>query len=471
MWVLCNNFAMLVYIHTGEGWNQMLSKIENAVIEHTQGKTTNWEKVKKTVIRTYPKCHDDVPDMVAWYEKFGGGTSRAFVPWMIALFDKFVDPDRMVSGGFFKALSSLKFTAEGTMPTHLVNATLVVHAAAKEQVSDKHAKFVKNNEVDSIGVKGTNYEEGLQGNQCIVRANQLAKASGLPEHELCEAKFALFDRVVRLIFKYDPNKECKEVNPKFVTFEAIAAEFISDLMKLSPTFEAPESATSSTERKGDDEPANMVEYDSDGLAVAQGKSTLLAKGFKVGANVVAMKGKADEQWNIKSIGDGGDVCLTRIDRHGIAGVESTFGIQEFLRKFKGSKSLVERLKGYPENDAAGHDGYLTFERTCAVGLSVAELARAHACAAFLVQVTPVKKVIAEKAFDIGSLIMVPATNKISLEKRASKLQWTNMYAPLCKRRERYGSSSASRKVWTTLRQCGVAKSTTKSPSATARSRR
>ena len=80
----------------------MLSKIENAVIEHTHGRTTNWDKVKKAVIRTYPKCHDDVPDMVAWYEKFGGGTSKAFVPLMTALFDKFVGPARLVSGHFLR---------------------------------------------------------------------------------------------------------------------------------------------------------------------------------------------------------------------------------------------------------------------------------------------------------------------------------------------------------------------------------
>ena len=91
-----------------------------SVIAHTSDKKTDWEKVSKMVIKTHPKCSSDVPDMVEWFKKFGGGTSKVFVPVISAMFDKFVEHTRMVSGGFFKSLAGLKFAADEATPTHIV---------------------------------------------------------------------------------------------------------------------------------------------------------------------------------------------------------------------------------------------------------------------------------------------------------------------------------------------------------------
>ena len=72
----------------------MLCKIENAVGEHTHNKKTDWTKVTRDVLKTEPKCAQDVPDMVEWFKQIGGGTSRAYIPLISAMFDKFVDTGR-----------------------------------------------------------------------------------------------------------------------------------------------------------------------------------------------------------------------------------------------------------------------------------------------------------------------------------------------------------------------------------------
>ena len=62
-------------------------KIENAVAALTTKKTTEWNQVTRAVLQTEPKCAADVPYMVDWFMKFGGGTSNAFLPWMSAMYD------------------------------------------------------------------------------------------------------------------------------------------------------------------------------------------------------------------------------------------------------------------------------------------------------------------------------------------------------------------------------------------------
>ena len=53
----------------------MLRKIENAVAQHTHGKRTDYDMVTREGLKTAPKCMEDVPMMIHWFKKFGGGTA------------------------------------------------------------------------------------------------------------------------------------------------------------------------------------------------------------------------------------------------------------------------------------------------------------------------------------------------------------------------------------------------------------
>jgi hypothetical protein len=310
----------------------MLSKIANATVANTTGRHTDWDKVTRAVLKTAAKCSPDVPDMVNWYKKFGGGTSKTFVTLISSIRDQHVDPTRQVSGSFFKSLANLKFAADESSPSHFVSATLIVHAAAKEAVSDGYAKFIKQNELDSMSVGGKRHDMTMTANERILRANRLSKETGLPEHVLLTAKFNLMDRLVRLVFKYDPNKESKDVDPQFTTFDSISAEFVKEVLQLAPTADIV--APPSGEPASSSGPCNLVEYDDAGVAVGQGRATLLNKGFATGSTAHVAQGKADVQWEINSIADNGDVTLCRINREGIANesLQAVSNINEFLNK-------------------------------------------------------------------------------------------------------------------------------------------
>ena len=421
MYTHMQNMMLLHTAHirltTGEGWAQILSKIQNEAQAQTVGKRTDWDQVMRAVLKTQPKCATDVPDMVEWYKKYGGGANKVFIPMISKMLDKHVDPTVQVSGSFFKALAGLKFAAEEKVPAHFVHAVLISHAAAREMVVDGYAKFYKVNEVDSLGVNGKRHKAAHEAQSHILRANQLAKDTGLPEHVVITPRFKLMDRLARLVLKYDPNKECKDVDPHFITFEAISSEFVSDLVRLAPgadlkgttNYKSVETSSASSSNV-----ANFTEYNSDGVVVAQAAHTLAAKGYTVGCTVQAAKGKADEQWLLKDIeADSGEVTLCRLNaRDGTEGEPSTFSLGEFIKKFKVTKTKIEMLPNYPGNDAASHDDFKAFNFTCIAGTCVYELAQMYQETDFDIQVSPIKRVVSKRAFAAGALHLVPATNRI-----------------------------------------------------------
>lgn len=404
----------------------MLCKIENAVLQHTVGKRTDWDRVKRAAIKTCPKCQADVPDMVDWFARFGGGSSKAFIPLICAIFDKHVEHTRHVSGSFFKTLAGLKPAADKPTPALFCNGILVSHAAAKESAVDGDAKFYKSTELESMSVGGKRHDKAMAANEQIARAYKLAKQTGLPDHMLVTPKFRLVDRLSRLVFKYDPNKETKEVHKDFVTFESIAAEFCKELVQLSPSSAALLSQDNAPSKKEHSatassiEHSNFVEYDEFGAAQGQRAATLASKGSTIGSMVQVFKGKADEQWVIKDVSDSGDVSLVREARDGIEGAVSVFNIGEFMRKFKGAKSEVKMLDKYPSIDAAGSADYVQFNLQCVVGSVVFEAAQANVNANFRIQTAPIKKVIALAEFAKGAMVLAPATNKIVVCKDKGK---------------------------------------------------
>jgi hypothetical protein len=395
-----------------------LCKIENAVIEFTKDRKTDWDSVSRAVLRTHPKCYQDVPDMIAWYKRFGGGTSKAFVPTISAMFDKFVPATRQVGGNFFLALSKLKFKADEPAPASFINSTLVVHAAAKEH-DNNFAKLFKLSELDSISVGGKKHALAMLANAALLRALQLGSDTGLPTHMWIHARFHIMDRLVRLVFKHDVNKEVKEVDQAFTTIDAINAAFVAELMQMACTQGALPSASSSTEVPDISKVStSIVEYDSSGNPIAQGKETLLAKGFDVGKFVYLYGGKTDQQWELTDINPDGMVTLVRLDDLGsqVVGDSTQWNIHDFMRKYRLCKDKIEVVSDYPAIDATLSDEFHIFNYECVVGNCLHALAMKHKCLDFEVIAKPVKKVYSTKAHAVGSLVLVPATNKITYEK-------------------------------------------------------
>ena len=402
----------------GEGWQQLLFKINNAVIEHTKGKTTNWEAVTRSVLQTKPKNADYVPDMVDWYKRYGGGTKTHVVNELSMFFDKFVPATRVVSGSFFKQLAGLKWGATHALPTKIVNAILVVHAAASEEVSDDIAKFIRQKSVDAISFGGKKHDEAMRFNESLVRAAKLCKDSSLQDIATLQARFDLMDRLVRILFKYDPNKESDCVDPKFVTCDACVGQFVQDLMRLSPQVTGltePEVSTAAADAAPSHGSSNIVGYEDDGAAQSMGRMTLDNKGYTVGKIVNLAKGERDQQWEITDVDNAGDVYLCKLgidgERHGTTKVP----LSEFVAKYKVCKDKLATMKEYPANDATNSSEF--FEHmlkgiavTCVYGL-----AQKHVVHSFQIMIAPIKRVNVTASFGVGELILVPATHNVALK--------------------------------------------------------
>ena len=218
-----------------------------------------------------------------------------------------------------------------------MNATLIVHAAAKESHVDGYARLFTANEVSSISVGRKRNGQAMDADEHILRANKLAKETRLADSVLSIARFHLFDRLTRLVYKCDPNKTTPEVDGNFTTFESISAAFVGELLALSPQGERPNAIQQPSESATED-PPNFVEYDAEGRAIGQGKATLLGMGFKVGTLVESAKSKTEEQWEITSITQDGDVAFRRTVLEGTAGGSALVSpLKEFTKRFKECK--------------------------------------------------------------------------------------------------------------------------------------
>ena len=74
----------------------------------------------------------------------------------------------------------------------------------------------------------------------LLRAIKLIKENALGDDMTLTPRFQMADRLVRLVFKYDINKDVKEVSKEFGSTQAILAAFVADLMRLSPHVALPQ---------------------------------------------------------------------------------------------------------------------------------------------------------------------------------------------------------------------------------------
>ena len=143
--------------------------------------------------------------------------------------------------------------------------------------------------------------------------------------------------------------------------------------------------------------------------------TLAKKSFEVGTYVIVQKEKKDVQWEIRAIAPNGDVSLAPIDMDGVVNKAASFrvSLENFLSKYTQIKEKVKLMEGYPGNDASKSAELLKYALEGHVVTCVHSLTIEHANVEFRIAVSPFSKVEAKAAYEIGELIMVPATHAVS----------------------------------------------------------
>ena len=139
-------------IQEGESFLQVLQKIGKRASEtQASGKSVKSNDIATAVLRSQPPHPNDVPDMVDWYLKWGGGEGMHFVT-DIALFCKEMKLSGLVrvSGRHFKVLADLKFGTQ--MPSHAI-AVVVKRLAACEKPNDGIASSITLTDIAKFGLK------------------------------------------------------------------------------------------------------------------------------------------------------------------------------------------------------------------------------------------------------------------------------------------------------------------------------
>ena len=137
----------------GEGWAQMLKKISSRATEMViANKEVKNDEIARAVLRSQPPFPADVPDMVDFNAKWGGGTSAFYVNDVLRFVSQSnVQPDVRVSGRTFKALADLKFGVDA-VPAMAVNAVLK-RIASSDKIIDGVASVYKPAEISSLATK------------------------------------------------------------------------------------------------------------------------------------------------------------------------------------------------------------------------------------------------------------------------------------------------------------------------------
>ena len=115
------------------------------------GKPAKNADIAKAVLRSQPPHAEDVPAMVEYYQKYGGGVNQIFVKDLCKFIEVMnISPSTRISGRHFQALANLNFGAE--MPPHVVEVVLK-RLAASEKVVDGVAQSTSVNDSTKFGTK------------------------------------------------------------------------------------------------------------------------------------------------------------------------------------------------------------------------------------------------------------------------------------------------------------------------------
>ena len=394
----------VMQVGEGESWVQNLLNILDEAKSYN-GKNVNWLKVKKTVLQSQPPRMEDIPDMVDFVQKWGGMPSGIFVDDLAECCKQYMPSSRIVSGSFFKTLTDLKVSIDA-MPSHFVNAVLLVHCIGND-TQDGFARYIKKAEVQLI-VSHKKHAEVMAADGVLKRCRQLLQDQDRlhdPNSILASKnlKVAIVDKVLNKV------KDDR-------TLDDIAKVFVEMICGL-------DAAKADAETNEDTEVTNVVQYDEEGSASGIVRATFLNKGFKIGMCVILKKPDKFQQWKVQDVTDDGVVELATINIDGIVQVSdiSRCTLFEFEDRFKESKQ-VEYVEAFPKNDIKNNSELNNmFHRSLAI-TAMYQLAQklkedSYDCK---IMMKPLRGVYASRDYEAGKFMVPPTTFSVSAESDSTK---------------------------------------------------
>ena len=333
-------------VQEGESWLQVLNKIGQRSSEmSTSGRIAKCNNAISTaVLRSQPPNAEDVPDMVDFYEKWGGGTGQKFVKDVNRFCKaKNLSPSIRVSGRTFRALAALNFGTD--MPAHAVMAVLK-RAACSQKVIDGIASSVSGADIAKFDKKLK--KEFMQVDGLIRAAEKILDDNDIEEpRRSLKGSWLQLTLIDHLLGR--PNGE----GQSFANTDDIVKQHLRDVFGV--VTEAPAAALAPASS------SNIVQYDSGGSAIDVAKQILLNKGFEIGKNYMCKRKEnslvaSPISYKLISIDGDGTSKLQAYSHIGVLGAKYlTIAGERLATDFAIFEKKYEVNKNYPSNEAR-HDG-------------------------------------------------------------------------------------------------------------------
>jgi hypothetical protein len=386
-------------VQEGEGWQQLLKKISGRAAEIiVAGKQPNNNEICKAVLRSQPPHAIDVPDMVDYNSKWGGGKSEVFVKDVLRFCRTTnVDPSVHVPGRIFKALASMDFGAE-TLPSFAVNAVLK-RVASSERVVDGVACSYKPSDISSIVGNKDKRALFLEADKIMRRCAKI-----LDENGSTEAERSIHESWLQLTLVDHVMSKPSKGGETFTDLAAISKIFLSkvfvNLDTLADIDDSPPSYSG----------ASIVEYSADGHAIDVPKMALHNKGFSEGCTYV--KAKQTAVWKLISIAGDGTSKLQAYSPLGKL-TEETIEITgvELAHEYKAFDKSFKLLNEYPSNEGKYNKLLIGEVFEGRVKDCLLTLASTVPNQTVVVRLSPARGVFANG--DITDLCLAPTTRSVS----------------------------------------------------------
>ena len=404
----------------GESWTQNLLQIVEAYKQCIANPTVSKSKIDamylaKVVLKSDPPRADDVPDLVAYCLKWGGLPDGIFVKRLSELIKAHVPSDRLVSGSFFRKLADLKFPPSEFVP-EFMNAVVFTHAAANTLVTDKYARYITLGECDQMGSKNKR-QEVLLYNGVLKRAMQMLRVvsnGGLSPTIASEMEAEFLTTCIRHYLRK------KEVVETYRSVDDIVAEFSNKLCKACDpehrqalsTIDEPSSIGATSH--------NVVTYNDEGVPLTVGERTLENLGFKIGHRLYLPKDTPMKQWKLVSATNE-SATLASVSATGEVNAEHVVVSLEDVVQYKVCEK-IEIVEKYHEKciNMRNIDFLSTYYKSMVVSC-LASVMEKH-CEIpdrFLISKSPLRCVHAKHGFNLGKLVIAPATNSVSIKEDAA----------------------------------------------------
>ena len=395
---------------------QVLLKIYRKANEYQQrDEAIPWESIYREIIRTKPKCMDQLESFISFVKAFG-----SFVPCLAEFHKKYVPNERVVPGAFYQKVESFIVKHNKTnlkVPLFRVALLKAEYSCPEAYISGGRCSYISKAVIDAAGRKHGDITRRAEA--VLSMARQLVqqhsdKVSGDDKNRL----FGKLDvDVVRVALHktHDAVVLYDSVEQAGHAFWLQLKDIVGDGLEKNPwETHAPQQSASSTLSSSAQGPDGMQAFSAIGEHMPTDSTEYLrTQGFVVGGFVVSKKDKA-ARYTIERI----DSSITLKDSTRTDGTFETFDLPGFLSQFKCFEE--ETYPTTEEYQGKGNEAYDLAAIRGFVTWALASLSQQNPLPNVTMYKKPEKRVFAAADYKAGQLVLLPESTGIVVVKPGSK---------------------------------------------------